>query len=291
AETAKPVPVLVLRSSARPVDQGVLLRGETQAARRVELRAGRVGLRPLRMSDARAWHDEQVRRSPCVLAAVGDVEPAEAARLLSAAFGALEFREAAPFESPIWPGRVVQHVTTRDKAQTGLAIAFPSPARRDEDRVAAHLIAGVASGLGGRFFDELRDKQSLGYTDPATASDRLAAGMFLAYIGTSPEKEGAARDGLLREFARLCDAPVTDAELDRARTYALGIHAIAQQSGGNVLAQLVDAWLYGTGIEELDSVEERIRAVTPQAMRELARANFDPARRVEGIVRGKPAAG
>ena len=145
----------------------------------------------------------------------------------------------------------------------------------------------MASGLGGRFFDELRDKQSLGYTVHATSSDRLAAGMFLSYIACSPEKEEVARAGLLREFAKLCETPVTDAELARARTYALGTHAIAQQSGGNVLAELVDAWMYGTGLEELDRFADQLLAVTPQSMQQLAREYFVPERRVEGIVRGR----
>lgn len=248
-------------------------------------------IRALTVDDALSWHHETVRTSPCVLAVVGDVEPEEVARLLNAAFSTLAFREEEPIVVPAWPGQVVQRVESRDKAQTGLALAFPSPRRSDEARMAAHLTAGIASGLGGRFFDELRDRQSLCYTVHATASDRPAAGMFLAYIGTSPEKEAAAREGLLREFARLCDEPVTDEELARVRTFAMGTHAIAQQSGGNVLAELVDAWLYGAGLEELDHFAERLRAVSPASMLELARRYFDPDRRVEGIVRGRSSVG
>lgn len=247
-------------------------------------------LAALQVADARAWHARHVRRAPAVLAVVGDVEPALVAARLAAAFATLEYEAPAVAEPPIWPATVVQRAESRDKAQTGLALAFPSPSRRDDARVAAHLIAGVASGLGGRFFDELRDRQSLGYTVHAAASDRLAAGFFLAYIGTSPAKEEIARDGLLREFERLRDAPVSDDELARARTYALGAHAIAQQGGANVLAELVDAWLYGTGLEELDRFAERLHAVTPRTMQALARGYFDPARRVEGIVRGRAGA-
>lgn len=67
AETAQPVPVQVLRSTARPVDQGVLLRGETQAARRVELRAettGRVISEPLRRGAEVAAGDTLCRLDP-----------------------------------------------------------------------------------------------------------------------------------------------------------------------------------------------------------------------------------
>lgn len=244
-------------------------------------------VRALGVADARAWHAAHVRRAPAVLAVVGDVEPQEVAALLASAFASLEYEAPAPPLIPAWPNSLQQVAESRDKAQTALALAFPGPSRRDASRVSASLIAGVASGLGGRFFDQLRDKQSLAYTVHATSTDRVAAGMFLSYIATSPENEEVARAGLLQEFAKLRDEPVTDDELQRARTYALGVHAISQQSGGNVLAELVDAWLYGSGLEELDGFEARVRAVTPQAMRELAREHFDPDRRVEGIVRGR----
>ncbi|MBK8056537.1 MAG: insulinase family protein [Gemmatimonadetes bacterium] len=258
---------------AHPYGRGILGNEET--------------LRAVTVDDALGWHRANVRQSPCVLAVVGDVDPAQIAEVLGSAFASLEYRDASPLVYPTWPDGVQQRADTRDKSQTGLALAFPSPSRRDDARIAAHLIAGVASGLGGRFFDELRDKQSLGYTVHATSSDRLAAGMFLSYIACSPEKEEVARAGLLREFAKLCETPVTDAELARARTYALGTHAIAQQSGGNVLAELVDAWMYGTGLEELDRFADQLLAVTPQSMQQLAREYFVPERRVEGIVRGR----
>jgi zinc protease len=147
------------------------------------------------------------------------------------------------------------------------------------------MIAGVASGLGGRFFDELRDKQSLGYTVHAFASERALAGTFGAYIATGPEKEEVARRGLLDEFAKLRDAPVSDSELSRAQTYAIGVHAIRQQNGGAVLGDIVDAWLFGE-LAQLTEFDRRVRAVTAKEMQRVARRYFDEDRRVEGIIRG-----
>ena len=199
---------------------------------------------------------------------------------------ALNGGEVKPLEAPIWPDGVVQRVEQREKSQTGLALFFPGPARTDADRFAASMLAGVASGLGGRFFDELRDRQSLGYTVHAFASERALAGAFVSYIATSPEKEDIARRGLLGEFAKLRDEPVTARELEQAQTYAIGVHAISQQSGGAVLGEMVDAWLFGR-LAELTEFESRVRGVTADGMRQLARAYFDEERRVEGIVRGR----
>ena len=234
----------------------------------------------------RQWHRARLLHAPQVIAAVGDVDPDELAALVTRDFAALAPRDAQPIAAPGWPARAAERVESREKAQTALALLFPGPSRGDDDRFAAHLLAGVASGLGGRFFDELRDKRSLAYTVHAYASERLQAGTFAAYIATSPELEETARQGLLAEFAKLREARVSDEELERAKTYAIGTHAIRQESGGAVLSDMVDAWLFGRGLHELEEHDARVRAVTPDAMQALARKYFDEERRVEGVVRG-----
>jgi zinc protease len=234
----------------------------------------------------RTWHQKRALEGSIVIAIVGDVDPDNAAALAASRFSALAMREPASLEAPRWPERPTVVAESRQKKQTALALAFPSPARHDNARYVASLIGGVASGLGGRFFDELRDRRSLAYTVHAHSAERRLAGMFIAYIATSPDKEQEAREGLLREFAKLREDDVTAGELEQAKSYALGTHAIRQQNGGAVLADLVDAWLMGTGLEELDQYEDRVLGVTARQMRELARRHFDEGRLVEGIVRG-----
>ena len=244
-----------------------------------------VTLAEITVEQVREWHRARMLNAPAVIAVVGDAEPAELAGLAAGSFGALRGGHAASLAAPAWPEGVVQRVEQREKAQTALALMFPGPARTDDARFATAMIAGVASGLGGRFFDELRDKQSLGYTVHAFASERSLAGAFVAYIATGPEKEEVARRGLLAEFAKLRDEPVTTKELEQAQTYAMGVHAIRQQSGGAVLGDMVDAWLFGR-LGELAEFDARVRGVTAAEMQQIARAYFDEGRRVEGIIRG-----
>jgi zinc protease len=234
----------------------------------------------------RDWHRERALSAPSVIALVGDADPDELAQLAARAFG--ELRQVLPraLVAPIWPAHLVTKVEPRDRAQTALALLFSGPARNDPDRYSGAMIASVASGLGGRFFDELRDKRSLCYTVNAFASDRRLAGTFGAYIATSPEQEDAAREGLLAEFRRLREEPVTAEELARAQTYAIGTHAIRLQSGGAVLADMVDAYLFGS-LAEVAEYDAQVRAVTVESMQRVAMAHFDPSRRAEGIVRGR----
>ena len=53
--------------------------------------------------------------------------------------------------------------------------------------------------------------------------------------------------GLLREFARLVEAPPTDEELARARRYLVGSHQIGRQSSAAVLGDLQDAMWQSAG--------------------------------------------
>ena len=238
-------------------------------------------------SEVREWHRARVLEGSSVIAIVGDVEPDEIAGIAAARFGELQWREVAPLSNPEWPAAPAITVESRDKAQSALALAFPSPARGDDARIAAELLAGVASGLGGRFFDQLRDRQSLAYTVSAFTAEWRNAGMFISYIATGPEKEEVARAGLLAEFAKLREAPVTSAELAQAKEYAIGTHAIRSQSGGALLGELIDAWMFGRGLSEIDEHDERIRRVTASDMQEVANRYFAENALVQSVIRGR----
>ena len=237
-------------------------------------------------SDVRGWHGARVLEGASVIAVVGDVDPDRIATLVAARFGELRWRGDAPLAAPEWPSAPLIVAESREKAQSALALAFPSPWRTDDARFAADLLAGVASGLGGRFFDQLRDRQSLAYTVSAYAAEWRMAGMFVSYIATSPEKEEIARAGLLAEFAKLREAPVTAAELAQAKEYAIGTHAIRSQSGGALLGEIIDAWIFGRGLHEIDEHDARIRAVTADQMQELANRYFVEGALVQSVIRG-----
>jgi zinc protease len=244
-------------------------------------------LRAFTAKDVRAWHEQSVLSSATVAAAVGDVDEAELAQAFADAFGELVVSPVPILSPPQWPAAYTQRVEHREKAQTALAMAFPGPSRGDLRRFTASILSAIASGLGGRFFDELRDKRSLAYTVHAWSAERVRAGLFMAYIATGPSQEDEARAGLLSEIQRLREELVTPEELERATRYALGSHAIALQSGSVVLAEMLDAWLFGRGLEELEEFEERVTAVTAPAIQNWAREALDPATRVEGVVRGR----
>lgn len=245
--------------------------------------------------EVRAWHQRAFRQVRPVVVAVGEVDPERTSEILAGVFG--RHGELPPTEGlseVAWVGGngrgngrgVPSRVVERDKAQAALAMAFPGPSRRDDDRVAAEVWAAVASGLGGRLFEALRDRRSLAYTVVATAWEKARAGALLAYIATSPEREEEARQEMLRELERFAREPVSETELRQAVNYLSGQAEVSRQSGGAVAGEILEAWIAGTGLHELENPSARFRRVTADDILRVAARYLDGARRVEGVVRG-----
>ena len=184
----------------------------------------------------------------------------------------------------------LERVVNRERAQAALAIGFPGPSRRDPDQAAAQVWAAVASGLGGRLFEALRDRRSLAYTVMASAWQKARAGALLAYIATSPEREEEAREEMLGELERFTHDPVSEVELRQAINYLAGQSEVGRQSGSAVAAEILEAWIAGAGLGELEDPGARFRSVTAADVLRVARRCLDRSRRVEGVVRGTGAA-
>lgn len=245
-------------------------------------------VRGLEAEQARAWHRAQWTGGRTTVVAVGDLDPEEAASLLAGRFAG---HPAAPTLDPgamkpnggVERRQVVEH---RDKSQTALAMFFPGPDRVSPERHVADVWTTIAGGLGGRLFEALRDRRSLAYTVAAFTWQRRRAGAVLTYIATSPEREEEARREMLAEIARFAEDPPRTEEAVRAVSYLVGQMEVGRQRAGALAGELLDAWLQGTGLEELEDPAAPYRAVTAEQVRSFAMRWLDGPGRAEGIVRG-----
>ncbi|TFH66478.1 MAG: insulinase family protein [Gemmatimonadales bacterium] len=183
-----------------------------------------------------------------------------------------------------------QIIEVREKAQTGLALLFHGPGRRDADRHAALVWAAHSGGLGGRLFQTLRDTHALAYTVTAYAWQGRHVGGLMTYIGTSPDREDEARQRLLEEIESFGEAPPSDDEVSGAIEYLVGQAEVRRQSARAMVSEIADVWLHGTGLEELVSPGSQYRSVTPDAVLAVARSYLAGQPHAEGVVRGQPSA-
>jgi zinc protease len=238
----------------------------------------------------RAHWNELITARPTVVV-VGDDEPEALANQVIAGLGGIVdgTRPAGGQEGgrAAWKGAGTTVVHEREKQQSAFAMLFPGPDRRAADHTAAEVWAAVASGLGGRLFEALREQRSLAYTVLGTAWARRRGGAIGVYIGTSPQREVEAREEMLKELAKFAAELPGEEELARARNYLAGQTEVGRMSAAAVASEIADAWLSGSGLEEMEAPWDKYREVTAEEVLAVARASFDPSRRAEGVVRGK----
>jgi len=242
----------------------------------------------LTADDVRTWHRRALLGPRGVVVTVGDLDPESALTRLAAVFTAHGARPDARLDTPVeWAavegnGRIVR----RQKAQSAFALAFQGPSRRDPSRFAAEVWSAVASGLGGRLFEALRDRRSLAYTVVASSWQKARGGSFLGYIATSPDRESEARAEMLRELRRFAEERISDEELAQATSYLAGQTEVGRQSATALAGEILESWLAGEGLADLEDPAARYLAVSAEEVRQVAghtlRGPWG-----EGVVRGE----
>jgi zinc protease len=234
------------------------------------------------------WHYDRVLCGAPHVLAVGDIDDADAlaADIAARLHGRLHEPRTLATEAAHWGAGGSVRIEERDKAQTALALAFPGPPRNHPDSHALQVMSSAIAGLGGRLFEELRSRRSLAYAVTALPVPRWLGGVFIAYIGTAPEREAEARDALVQELRRTAEEPLDDAEVERAQRYLIGSWQIRQQTHSRQLADLAYALLLGEGLTELREYESRIRSVDAERIRAAAERWLRPELMVEAVVRG-----
>ncbi len=197
----------------------------------------------------RRYYQTYAQPQNAVLGVVGDVEPADLIAALTVLLGEWEGEQVALPEHGSAPDPVQRREAFLDKnkQQIHIVMGFPGLALDDPDVPALEVITQVLSGQGGRLFLELRDKRSLAYSVTAFSIEGVEPGAFGVYIASAPDKLEDSVRGLEQELRQLVDEPIRPEELERAKGYLIGTHAVALQRYGSQANLLSLNELYGLG--------------------------------------------
>lgn len=227
-------------------------------------------------AELQRWYGSHYGTDNLVLTLVGDVDPDEAFALAEELFGA---KTAASHPPPQVPGEPAIDGARRaernmQKEQAHLILGFRGARFADADRHALEVLASVLAGQGGRLFVELRDKRSMCYSVTAFNLEGIDPGYFAVYMGTSPEKLADAEAGIRAELDKVVQEPITEEELQRARRYLVGSHAIGLQKNASRAAVIALDETYGLGADHFTRYQQRIEAVTREQILEAARRHL-----------------
>jgi zinc protease len=222
-----------------------------------------------------------------VLAVVGDIQEQEVIAQVEALFGGMEKR---PVKAPLVPREVPpearrEKVEIVERQQAHMVLGFLGTTVDSDDRHVLAVLSNVLSGMGGRLFTELRDKQSLAYTVTSFTQAGVDPGYFAVYIGCSPEKLDQARGGILAELARIREERIPEEELARTKRNLIGSFEIALQTNGALAGTLLFDELYRNDYDAYRRYAEEIEKVSAADVQRIARKYLDLSRYAAAVVR------
>jgi zinc protease len=199
----------------------------------------------------------------------------------------LHEREIASLPAPSVRAETKETVETASRQQTALVYGFPGVTRSGNDRFPLLVLENVVSGLAGRFFDVIREKQGLAYTVRTENRFLSKSGAIYTYVAVSPENEAKAKESLQNEIDRLRKGGITADELKKSIAYTVGEHEISLQTRTRLVLEYARAVYSGEGVSAVGNYGRFVRNVTAEQVKKAAETYLDPKLLRIAVVRGQ----
>ncbi|MBD3233517.1 MAG: hypothetical protein GF315_07305 [candidate division Zixibacteria bacterium] len=238
--------------------------------------------------DLRNWYNQFKSAENLYIAVVGDVSRIVIRDIFTESLVKLTSMEMK-LDKPSIPEKSVsdEAVVNREKSQTAQVVGYITCPRWHDDYYALKILQNVASGMGGRLYTELREKQALAYTVFGYNVSYMESGAFICYIATDPKDERIARAGLIEELTVMKNEPVTEEELANAKAYARGRYAdYLQQNLAQAELYLLQE-IIGKGMGEVLTYPDKLLLITEDDVIRVAKEYFNDDRLSFGVVRGE----
>jgi zinc protease len=240
-------------------------------------------LEHLRVEDTRDFYRHWYAPNNASLVVVGDVGPDEVVALAEKYFGAIPSRqlpERKPQEEPAQLG--VKRVTVKAPAELPYVLmGFRTPALRDPERdwepYALEMLAAVLDGNEAARLNRTLVREERIASSADASYDSIARGPGFFYLSATPTPGRSAQEveqALRREMAKIIEKGVSQEELDRIKAQAVAAHVFQRDSMFFQARQIASLESAGISHRTLDLQLEKLREVTPEQVREVARKYF-----------------
>jgi zinc protease len=255
-------------------------------------------MKELDRADAFAFYRRFYAPENAILIVAGDVEPDEVRALAEKTFGKIPRQgEAIKRERPREPEHDGSVTVTLEDPRAGRTTVqryyvVPSYASAEPGEAEAlDLMTRIAAhGATGRIYKRLVMEQKTAASAGARSSDsgrdsgRVGFYAIAGEAHTAEEME-AATEGVVQE---LRDKGVTQDELDRARASQIAEFVYNSDSISRMARQYGWRLAVGMSIEDVEDWPERLKAVTVDDIRAVARKYLVEANSVTGILKPEP---
>lgn len=213
-----------------------------------------------------------------ILAVAGEFNTADMHKKIEDTLGTWPAKAAANSTIPAAPpvkGKKLLLIDKPDATQTYFAIGNIGTAANDPDRVAIRVVNTV---FGGRFTSSLNEalRVESGYSYGADSffDSRKSPGLFEIFSFTKNDTTTQAIDLSLEVLENLHKNGVTREQLASAKSYIKGQFPPTIETSGQLARRIVLNEFYGLTDDEVNQLEVRVDAVTPEIAKQVIAKHF-----------------
>jgi zinc protease len=224
------------------------------------------------------FYDSNYAPGNTILAVAGQFNASEMRKKLEEVLGAWAAKkvpEAAIPAAASVKGKKLLLVDKPDATQTYFAIGNVGTKVNDPDRVGIEVVNTV---FGGRFTsllnEALRVESGLTYGASSQFDSHTEPGTFGMYSFTKNETTVQAIDLALQVLQKLHKDGITPEQLASAKSYIKGQYPPSIETSAQLARRIVQNEFYGLDDSEVNQLEARIGAVTPEVARQIIQKHF-----------------
>jgi zinc protease len=225
------------------------------------------------------FHGSRYAPDNAIMSVVGDISREEPDRLLERHFK--NWRQKLVSSATLPAVEAGQGPTVikidKDLTQANIILGHLGISRENPDYYAALVMNYILGGGGfaSRLMDNIRDNRGLAYDVHSSFSANKYGGSFQAGLQTKNESANIAIEEMLKEMERIRTEPVTDKELQDAKSYLTGSFPLRIDSNSKIAGFNLAVEYYGLGLDYADRFPAIINAVSKEDILRTAKKYLD----------------
>lgn len=240
--------------------------------------------------DLQSYYQRYFVARNATVAIVGDIDRAQAQQVVSQLLAAMPAGEPAP-ALPEVPAltEAASVVIGHPSTQTTILMGQVGVSRDDPDYfplyVGNHILGG--SGLVSRLSDEIREKRGLSYSVYSFFRPMLREGPYQFGLQTRNDQAQQALEVMHDTLRQFVEQGPSEAELEAATQNITGGFALRIDSNSEIADYLAMMGFYGLPLDYLDRFNDRVDAVTVDAIRDAFTRRVNPDNMLTVLVGGE----
>jgi zinc protease len=229
-----------------------------------------------------AWHRERYKPANTVVFCIGRVRAAafraEAEKVLGSWTGPT-VNVVLPPEPQDPPKRRIVLIDRPGAAQTEIGLGGLLFERRDPDFFPYSILNAVlGGGTGSRLFQILREEKGYAYQAATNFSPTRFRGFWQARAGVRTDATADALAIMLAQLRRLCDEPISAAELASAKTAVQGWFALNLEQPQQLIVLSYLRYRYGFSADYWERYPAKLNSVSAAEVQAVAQKYLNPDR-------------